>query len=38
MLDPETTLIIGFISGGAFGYAVGFFISRGIYRSPTWPR
>lgn len=37
MMQPETTLIIGFIAGGMFGYAVGFLMSRMIYRDRSWP-
>lgn len=33
MLAPETTLIIGAVCGLVFGYALGFFMARGIYRS-----
>jgi len=38
MLEPETTLLIGMICGPIFGYSVGFFAARAMYRSPTWPR
>jgi membrane protein YqaA with SNARE-associated domain len=37
MLEPETTLIIGWISGGAVGYVLGFFMARMLYRRATWP-
>lgn len=30
-------LIIMFVAGAVVGYAAGFFVARGIYRSPTWP-
>lgn len=30
-------LIIMFFSGATVGYAIGFFVARIIYRSPTWP-
>ena len=35
MLTPGETLLIGYVAGLAFGYAVGFFVARGIYRG-TW--
>jgi hypothetical protein len=30
-------LAIMWFGGMVFGYAVGFFVARGIYRKPTWP-
>lgn len=37
MITPEIALLIGMFAGCMFGYPVGFFIARGIYRSPNWP-
>lgn len=37
MDDVLWALIIMFVAGAAFGYTVGFMMSRSIYRSPTWP-
>ncbi len=37
MIGPEEALIIGVISGLAFGYPLGFLMARMIYRRPTWP-
>lgn len=38
MLEPETTLIIGMFAGIGLGYAMGFLMARGIYRSSDWGR
>lgn len=38
MLTPETTLLIGLFVGLMSGYALGFLISRALYRPTTWPQ
>lgn len=37
MLAPIDVLLIGIFCGLILGYAAGFLVARGIYRSKTWP-
>lgn len=38
IFNPETYIMIAYITGAVVGYAIGFFTARRMYRSPNWPR